>query len=204
MFFIGDIHGDYEVYSDWLDVFDLRPSIQVGDFGFGFNKDIPDSWAPQHKFLRGNHDDPSLCRLHPNYLGEFGVTLEGIFYVSGAASIDCINRIVNDLFHQDDPSYWSDEEIPEAAFEPIVKLYEKIKPKVVVSHDCPSEIRDILPAIKNSSPCRNRTSDGLLSAMFKVHAPDLWVFGHYHKSFDQVIKGTRFICLAELEVFEYD
>ena len=29
MFFIGDIHGEWESYSDWLEIFEERPSIQV-------------------------------------------------------------------------------------------------------------------------------------------------------------------------------
>jgi hypothetical protein len=36
-------------------------------------------------------------------------------------------------------------------------------------------------------------------SMFKLRQPGLWIFGHWHASFDRVLDGTRFICLAELE-----
>jgi hypothetical protein len=45
--------------------------------------------------------------------------------------------------------------------------------------------------------------------MWSAHAPDLWIFGHYHASFDHVLHGgreagTRFISLAELEYRDID
>jgi len=40
---------------------------------------------PEHKFIRGNHDDPKFCREHPNYLGNFGYLPDDeLFFVSGA------------------------------------------------------------------------------------------------------------------------
>jgi len=203
MFFIGDTHGEWESYSDWLEIFEERPSIQVGDFGIGFNSDIPDKWNLQHKFIRGNHDNPTLCRAHPNYLGEYGVTEDGIFFVSGAHSIDLERRKTETMFGLAPTQWWKDEEIAESEFEKILKLYEDTKPKIVVSHDCPSEIRDER-IIKGKKSYRNKTSDGLLSAMFKSHSPELWVFGHYHESLEFIIDNTRFKCLRPREVFEYE
>ena len=34
-----------------------------------------------------------------------------------------------------------------------------------------------------------------LGEMFKIHQPKLWIFGHWHRKFDQKILGTQFICL---------
>jgi hypothetical protein len=31
--------------------------------------------------------------------------------------------------------------------------------------------------------------------MFELHQPKLWVFGHYHTDYDEVIQGTRFVCV---------
>ena len=201
MFFIGDIHGKWEEYLDLLAVFGTQKSIQVGDFGFGFKKDIPDNWNMNHRFIRGNHDDPAACKMHPNYLGDYGVTGDGIFFVGGGYSIDVVWR--KSVQHQYPyPIWWEDEEIAEVEFEKILELYKLTKPKIMVSHDCPSTVKNIL--IKGGAPFSNRTSDGLLSAMFKVYQPTLWVFGHYHKSFDSTIDGTRFVCLDELELFKYD
>jgi len=204
MFFIGDIHGKLDEYFDKLDIFGPHKSIQVGDFGFGFGKVTPDSWDINHKFIRGNHDDPVACRQHPNHLGkymDYGVTEDGIFFVAGAYSVDVKWRLsVQHKYPY--PIWWKEEEIAEKHFETIIKLYEKTKPKIVVSHDCPSEIRSTL--IGDELPFRNRTSDGILSAMFKAHKPELWVFGHYHESYDGIVDGTRFKGLEELEIFEYN
>ena len=203
MFFIGDVHGKWSEYFDWIEVFDTQKSIQLGDMGFGFSENIPKSWDINHRFIRGNHDDPAACNAHPNHLGDYGVTEDGIFFVGGGYSIDVAWR-KSTQYKYKKPIWWEDEEIAETEFEKILELYKSTKPKIVISHDCPSEIRAILPMIKNDPQFRNRTSDGLLSAMFKAHTPELWVFGHYHESFDKLIDKTRFVCLKELEVFSYE
>lgn len=40
--------------------------------------------------------------------------------------------------------------------------------------------------------------------MFTAHKPKLWLFGHWHMPFDEVVSGTRFICLAELATIDVD
>jgi hypothetical protein len=40
--------------------------------------------------------------------------------------------------------------------------------------------------------------------MFIGHKPKLWIFGHWHVPFDEVIAGTRFICLPELAYIDID
>ena len=64
----------------------------------------------------------------------------------------------------------------------------------MITHDCPHEARKQLFGIDEKSI----TTNGL-QAMFESHQPDLWVFGHHHKSKNELINGTRFICLTELE-----
>lgn len=203
MFFIGDIHGHWKEYFDKFKDFGQHKSIQLGDLGFGFTEDIPSSWNMNHRFIRGNHDDPAACNAHPNHLGDYGVTEDGIFFVGGGHSIDVDwRKSVQHKFKT--PIWWEDEEIAEVEFEKILELYESTKPRIVVSHDCPSEVRSNLRTIKNEPKYRNRTSDGILSAMFKTHAPELWIFGHYHESDELIVAGVRCVCLAELEVFEHN
>jgi hypothetical protein len=73
---IGDVHGKTGEYVHKLQK--LGPnaqSIQVGDMGLGF-KGVglppPGASMPKgnHKFFRGNHDDPAKCRANPYYLGD--------------------------------------------------------------------------------------------------------------------------------------
>jgi predicted phosphodiesterase len=47
-------------------------------------------------------------------------------------------------------------------------------------------------------------TSSLAQQMYTIHKPDLWIFGHHHKSFDETIGGTRFICLNELESKVFD
>jgi hypothetical protein len=73
LFLIGDIHGRIDEY---LKLLASRPpyfrSIALGDMYLGrLGVHLPEL-PTGHKFLRGNHDDPALCRAHPNYLGDYG------------------------------------------------------------------------------------------------------------------------------------
>ena len=100
MILIGDVHGLFDNYRGFLRLCQCKKSLQLGDFGLGFPmgtdhvdmSDIPG----KHLFLRGNHDNPAVCRKDKNYVGDFGV-LKGsfingrfkkLFYISGAWSID--------------------------------------------------------------------------------------------------------------------
>lgn len=71
----------------------------------------------------------------------------------------------------------------------------------LVSHNCPV---DVAPLV-NSHHSRDRTrTNNSLQLMWEAHQLELCIFGHHHVSFDQVINGTRFVCLAELEERDFD
>ena len=63
---IGDIHGKIEPYIQTALTYD---TVQIGDFGIGFmhNKDMEKvnkfHTDGNHRFIRGNHDDPEKCTL---------------------------------------------------------------------------------------------------------------------------------------------
>lgn len=76
--------------------------------------------------------------------------------------------------------------------------YCEVRPKIVVSHDCPQSV--MMQLFRYPEKSQTRT---MLEMMFQEHQPELWIFGHHHKSKDEIINGgTRFICLSELETFE--
>ncbi len=194
MVFVGDIHGQFGAYN-YLVVSKLSKSIQVGDFGFGF-RTFPEHWNKSHRFIRGNHDCPDLCRKHPNYLGEYGyLEDEKIFFVSGAYSIDQQYRVPGE-------SWWADEQISANEYPEIIRQYIQYKPEIVVAHDCPNFVREQIPNKMTGKEHPNRTSDELMVDMIRVHRPRLWIFGHYHAPFDKTIDGVRYKCLGELELFE--
>lgn len=180
---IGDVHGHHKTYINLLYKYQTN-SIQLGDFGV-FDKKLP----PNALFIRGNHDNPNLCRKSPNYLGDWGYLAdEKIFYVSGAWSFDWMQRIPG-------VSWWPEEELSYNEFNRVIADYTRIKPEIVVSHDCPTICK---PLVVNGDISKTKT-DQALQACFDIHRPKMWVFAHHHKSLNQEIDGTKFICLDELE-----
>jgi len=209
--FIGDVHGHFQLYKSLLDD---TPSFQVGDMGIGFDPILNLEMSAQHRFIRGNHDDPEMCRVHPNYAGEFGYDDKyGLFFLSGAWSIDKDFRIAYQK-QTGKAIWWAQEELSEEQLIEAEKLYISCKPKVVVTHDCPESINNLLlsPGLvydkeqkrmvrENANYFRTRTGM-FLERLFQLHQPNYWLFGHYHQSWKRELVGTKFICLNELEVYE--
>jgi predicted phosphodiesterase len=179
---IGDVHGSMEEYMAAISTIKAQEPeakiIQLGDIIGGYKHPLPS--VP---FIRGNHDDPAICRQYPNYLGDFGVW-EGIFFVSGAWSIN-----EKDLTPMH--NWWPDEQLNWQQSNECVRLFSEVKPKVVVSHDCPINVAYDFWKVTN----RDNTKM-LLQEMFDIHQPDLWVFGHHHKDMDRRTMGTRFVCVG--------
>lgn len=198
--FIGDVHGKYSQYKRILK--GSPPSIQVGDMGVGFRRmSSGDFYANpphrymsegEHLFIRGNHDNPGECRKHSQWI-EDGTYRDGMMFIGGAMSIDREWRVENF-------SWWADEELSMAELNELVDKYILLKPRVMVTHDCPEEVATEVARAsgvnKLDYPSRTRQA---FQSMWSSHSPELWIFGHWHHSFDHVLNGTRFICLAELE-----
>lgn len=188
--FIGDVHGKFPQYEKLLGDMESR---QVGDFGVGFGVPNPHVDTSLHKWIRGNHDDPDKAVLEPGWIkdGDFDGT---IFAMGGAESTDRHLR-------SEGINWWPDEQLSYGDLWRIAELYEHAKPKVMISHDAPEPICHYMLGYVDWN--RSRTKQAL-SAMFSAHKPKLWVFGHYHKEFDDVIEGTRFVCLPELGTLDID
>jgi Icc-related predicted phosphoesterase len=183
---IGDVHGKFSAYESICAKHDR--TIQVGDFGIGFGIEPPICGA-NHMFIRGNHDHPQESREHISYLGDYGYLKEDkLFYLSGAFSVDRQWRTPG-------LTWWYDEELSEPDLQAALWFYKEAKPEVMVTHMLPHNVQQAIFHFKPSYPCRTSLT---LKAMFKVHAPRIWVCGHYHLAKD-VRKGkTRFVVLPEL------
>lgn len=208
MRFIGDVHGKYRQYKRLIA--DVDASIQVGDMGVGFrrvggafdgefstNPPYDAMMAGNHRFIRGNHDNPAVCRRHSQCIKDG--TIEGdMMFLGGALSIDRHMRL-------EGYSWWPDEELSISELNTLVDVYVTARPRIMVTHDCPEKIALTMEALffrqKIDDPSRTRQA---LQAMFGCHQPELWLYGHWHNSFDKVIDGTRFVCLAELEYKDID
>ena len=186
MRYIGDVHAKFELYQTLLS--SCLHSIQVGDFGAGFVT-LPNI-SINHRFIRGNHDNPAICRKSPNWIPD--VTYEDeTFFLGGAYSIDQSSRTIG-------KDWWDDEELSHQELSKAIDLYEVWKPRIVVTHDAPQSImRGLFPYSHISS----RTANAL-DAMFDIHKPELWIFGHFHRDIAVTRNGTKFICLAEFSYID--
>ncbi len=188
---IGDVHGKTASYQKIIEETYL-PTIQIGDFGFKsqHNWHLNNVDNSSHKILFGNHDDYNFLG-YPHSLGDYK-QIGSAFFIRGAFSIDKHLRTEGiDWFPNEELSYWQ--------MQMAIDEYEKNKPSIVISHDCPQSIRKSQFNILNKSI----TSNGL-QIMLEAHRPDIWIFGHHHRSKNIVVGRTRFICLAELETVQID
>lgn len=213
--FVGDIHGkfyDYEKHSLGMGVrhnTDTVPaySVQVGDFGIGFSSpywhDQVNSWMldnPTHRFIRGNHDNPELCKTMAGYIPD-GTVEKDVMYVGGAWSIDQAYRV-------EGVSWWRDEELSVHELDKLVSLFGKVKPRVMVTHDCPTSVAYEMfvsknLALNNFPQIKTRTGEAL-QAMFELHQPEFWLYGHWHYTRSADINGTKFQCLGELDFIDLE
>lgn len=202
--FIGDVHGKFSRYKTIIE--DSQDTIQVGDMGVGFvhyggdkhrhfssNPPYEKMKAGNHRFIRGNHDNPHVCKKHSQYIPDG--TIEGnMMFVGGALSVDKAWRTI-------DYDYWVDEELSQPELYQLMDAYEAAKPDIMVTHDCPEWVAQTMESIsgrqKLGVSSRTRQAFG---AFYGLHQPRVWIYGHWHFSFDEVIGKTRFICLNELEV----
>lgn len=199
---LGDIHGTFGEITQACIKYPYDTIVSVGDVGLGFpamekhhgvwlrvegNND-PESFPNNFYFIGGNHDDPRACSKYPNYLGRYGYNKElDIFYVSGGHSIDALQRT-------EGIDWWRDEELSYDDFSKCIELYEHIKPEIVISHECPASIQEIILKGKNLYGF-SRTAKAL-QLMLDIHQPKQWYFGHYHKTFSKKVGKTQFTCAA--------
>lgn len=194
---IGDIHGRLSTYK-WL-IKDVKESIQVGDFGIGFdqfgthtyiNKYL-DSFSGNHRFIRGNHDKLEECKLCKNWIPD-GHIENDIMFIGGANSIDKNDRI-------EGVDWWRDEELSYREFDRLIELYEKTKPRIMITHECPNSISKLL---KENIFKDHTITRQAFDSMFEIHQPELWVFGHWHLSYNNTVNNTKFICLDVYETMD--
>jgi hypothetical protein len=200
--YIGDVHGKWDTYRDIIA--DCDESIQVGDFGIGFRPfgsepysiDPVPGFTPGpmfergHRFIRGNHDNPTACKIHPNWIPDG--TVEGdTMFIGGAISIDKDWR-------EPEINYWEDEELSYQELSNLIVKYEQVKPRVMVTHEAPESVINHAMPFYQPGRFDSGFSRNAFDSMFAIHKPELWIFGHWHYGVDVNILGTRFICLPEL------
>ena len=212
---IGDVHGlkyDLAIVLQNLPE-DVTGVIQVGDLGVGFGQS--DYWhedlenmlkSVNGRFIRGNHDNPFMCRQMNTCIKD-GLVENEVMFIGGAWSIDNPNAPPGWHRRTIGIDWWPEEELTHAQLNQLSFLYSMVKPRVMVTHDCPLSISNklFIERGKTFSDVQYNTRTGAaFEEMFKIHKPELWVFGHWHCDADEVIDGTRFICLNELSYADID
>lgn len=191
---IGDVHGYKQRYLKRCRK--AEHTIQLGDHGFNYDH-LTELEPSKHKLLGGNHDNYDKITNWPHYLGDYGLhqipELGCIFFIRGGFSLDRAYRTGG-------VDWWPDEEMSMKRCFEALSLYESVKPSFVVSHECPLEVISFLAL--SGRAIKSRTNQ-LLNQMFSVHQPKMWVFAHYHTSLRLHVNGTEFICLDELECFDF-
>jgi predicted phosphodiesterase len=197
---IGDVHGQVELYQNRIA--QIRKSdpeaitFQVGDFGLGFKGVNMPQVTENDYFISGNHDDSLICEKSPHFLGDFGCReFRGVkvFWVSGAMSTDR-------QYRTEGIDWWAYEELTYEELDEAAKLFIAEKPQLVITHDCPMQVRERMLWQHRPSGITVQA----LTQMFHSHQPKRWVFGHHHFHHDDTVDGTLFSCCAELEVRKLD
>lgn len=190
---LGDCHGRFEDTKKILEViWKANPNeivYQVGDLGIYTPYDEND-FGNNFRFFVGNHDNRQVAREHKNCLGDYGyITEHDLYFISGAWSIDKDQRIIG-------YDWWPDEELTSEDFDQISKEVVEIKPRIILSHDCPSSVRKDMFGFDRFYETR---TGHFLSGLFEKYQPTYWIFGHYHRGSQRFINNTHFVCLQELE-----
>ena len=209
---IGDIHGkfhDYRTYS--IGMFD-GPTIQIGDFGIGFGQSP--YWYTSvdahqndgtHRFIRGNHDDPELCKTMNGYIPDGRVEGHTMF-LGGAWSIDNPDAPPGWYKRTAGVDWWEGEECSAAELDTFLDVYATVKPRVMITHDCPTDASHEMffrTGLVKGLEYPNRTASAL-QRMWSLHQPEYWFFGHWHHTKHIKLGNTHFQCIGELDYIDFD
>jgi len=205
---IGDVHGKTNQYQKMLrQKYAGQRTFQLGDMGIGFkntpglHKDI--MVGGDHKWIRGNHDDPEKCAMMVDrgYAGEYGYYSDiQMFFLGGAFSIDYAWRVPG-------VSWWAGEELSYPELVKAIELYVEKKPRIVATHEAPMAaatwmLTQVLGGFRTEKlDCGGSRTAVALQQMFDAHKPEEWVFGHYHVDKSFMWKDTKFTCVNELSVY---
>lgn len=200
---IGDVHGKTQQYQKIIrQKYQDCKTIQIGDMGIGFAGVGLHKMSDDHRWFRGNHDDPAKCRNTTNYMGDWGLIPDTkLMWIAGAFSVDRDYRIPG-------ISWWPDEELSYEELQKVIATYSTVKPDYVLSHEAPSRAGRALldhlmgPYFSAKQNCCNSRTAEALQQMFDIHRPKEWVFGHYHIDKSFMIENTKFICVAELSTYD--
>lgn len=187
--FIGGNHDNYTM--TFLEKEECYPELLKG---IKYTEYHPTYMLHKFQETDGRHLKEGIYwynKLPENCLNNFGTHRfnekhKPIFYMRGARSPDGDNK----KRFMSEGHWFPREQISLYEATKALKIYQLVRPDIIVTHDAPMCVG------KQIIPNKDRTfTNIILQNMFNYHKPKLWVFGHYHKSWEKNISGTDFVCL---------
>jgi UDP-2,3-diacylglucosamine pyrophosphatase LpxH len=87
----------------------------------------------------------------------------------------------------------------------MIETYKKLKPEVVVAHEVPESVVDVILAKYNMTkfdiPSITRQ---FLQVMIEEHKPALVIHGHWHINHHTIVDGVEYVGLGELTAIDLD
>jgi len=205
----------------------VAAAIQVGDFGFNreaIGRLIADARpfpVPLH-VIDGNHEDHRWLRravltgAAGGWRGELNLFFQPrssivrfgsskVGFIGGALNADRPQR--HNLFGGF-PNYILRRQRQHA-----ITLFNRERPELVVTHSCPAgiglglrgspglelEVAEHIAAAGFDPGPRDDRGETELSRLWAGlrYRPRAWVFGHFHRSHQALIEGTRFVCVDD-------
>jgi hypothetical protein len=179
----------------------IERTIQVGDFGIGFagpywHERVDDLHSSgNYRFIRGNHDNPKKCQEMVGWIPD-GFVENDVMFIGGAWSIDYAYRT-------EGVSWWRDEELSIVELNQLINVYGATKPRVMITHDCPTSIANKMFLTQTGRQYITRTAEAL-QAMIDIHQPEFYFFGHWHRTMQYKYGRTVFQCLDELDYVDIE
>ncbi len=207
--FIGDVHGKYLEYKKICSRYEY--TVQVGDMGYDYNP-LSTIDSNKHKFIGGNHENWPLIRSYKHFLGRYGFTTinnTSFFFMSGGFSVDWKYRDKMYRIGMWPQTFFPEEELYNYEFVECKKMYEKLKPDILVCHEPPRYLvtrneksDDFLRGMGFDPEIFTTKTGEYLNEILDIHMPKVIIHGHMHKSKKYTFKETKVYSLAELEVLE--
>lgn len=180
---LGDVHGNIDHCVQIAKRAFPLEVIQIGDLGIGWLTTKQLALLPSNfKFFVGNHDCRQESYKYSCCLGDFG-EYKGLFYVSGADSIDKDSRI-------EGKSWWRDEELNHQQCNQVLELWEKSTCDTLLCHDCPQIVAESIMLAYDKSTTRM-----ILNEIIKVRKPRRVYFGHWHRVAHWFNEGVEYRCI---------
>lgn len=200
---VGDVHGKVNEYVNLVK--DCDYSVQLGDMAFDYSG-LAKLDALRHKWFPGNHDNYDVLYDEPHCLGDYRMVNLGrveFFFIRGAFSIDAKYRIQQEeVFGV--RSWWAKEQLNRKEMEDALEAYKAARPDIMITHTCPRQVAKVignpgaLRAFGFDPDTFTTHTQELLQECFDFYRPKLHIYGHFHQNRIDVIEGTKFVCLGEL------